>query len=160
MKNAFKKVMRGIARSVVYIYFKIVYRFKVIGKKNIPKNGPVIICGNHRTYLDPPLIILSSGRYVRFLAKEELKKNLFWNMLLTIFDVIFVRRDSKDVKALKESLQTLKNGDGLALFPEGTRNGLEKGEKVKDGAAFFAFLVVLKVEKRAIKKLLLHMELH
>ena len=138
MKNAFKKVMRGIARSVVYIYFKIVYRFKVIGKKNIPKNGPVIICGNHRTYLDPPLIILSSGRYVRFLAKEELKKNLFWNMLLTIFDVIFVRRDSKDVKALKESLQTLKNGDGLALFPEGTRNGLEKGEKVKDGAAFFA----------------------
>ena len=59
-------------------------------------------------------------------------------MLLTIFDVIFVRRDSKDVKALKESLQTLKNGDGLALFPEGTRNGLEKGEKVKDGAAFFA----------------------
>ena len=35
-------------------------------------------------------------------------------------------------------MQTLKNGDCLALFPEGTRNGLEKGEKVKDGAAFFA----------------------
>ena len=40
--------------------------------------------------------------------------------------------------ALKESLQTLKNGDCLALFPEGTRNGIAKGEKVKDGAAFFA----------------------
>ena len=35
-------------------------------------------------------------------------------------------------------LQTLKNGNCLALFPEGTRNGLQKGEKVKDGAAFFA----------------------
>lgn len=138
MRNILKKVIRGIARSVVYIYCKIVYRFKIIGKENIPKDGPVIICGNHRTYLDPPLIILSSGRYVKFLAKEELKKNLFFNILLTTFDVIFVKRDSKDVKALKESLQTLKNGDCLALFPEGTRNGLEKGEKVKDGAAFFS----------------------
>lgn len=138
MRNIFKKVIRGIARSVVYIYCKIVYRFEIIGKENIPNDGPVIICGNHRTYLDPPLIILSSGRYVKFLAKEELKKNLFLNMLLTTFDVIFVKRDSKDIKALKESLQILKNGDCLALFPEGTRNGLEKGEKAKDGAAFFA----------------------
>ena len=40
--------------------------------------------------------------------------------------------------ALKESLKTLKNGGCIALFPEGTRNGLEKGEDVKDGAAFFA----------------------
>ena len=55
-----------------------------------------------------------------------------------VFDAILVKRDSKEVKALKESLQTLKNGDCLALFPEGTRNGLAKGEKVKDGAAFFA----------------------
>lgn len=138
MRNIFKKIIRGIARSVVYIYCKIVYRFEIIGKENIPNDGPVIICGNHRTYLDPPLIILSSGRYVKFLAKEELKKNLFLKMLLTTFDVIFVKRDSKDVKALKESLQILKDGDCLALFPEGTRNGLEKGEKAKDGAAFFA----------------------
>ena len=44
----------------------------------------------------------------------------------------------EEVVALKESLKTLKNGDCLALFPEGTRNGLATGEQVKDGAAFFA----------------------
>ena len=48
-----------------------------------------------------------------------------------IFDAILVKRDSKEVKAIKESLKTLKNGDCLALFPEGTRNGLEK---VRSGA--------------------------
>ena len=46
--------------------------------------------------------------------------------------------DEKDVSAIKNSLKVLKNGDCIALFPEGTRNGLEKGEKVKDGVAFFA----------------------
>ncbi len=138
MNNVFKIVGRGIVKSAIWIYCKIVYRFEVIGKENIPKEGAAIICGNHRTYLDPPLIEVTCGRYARFLAKEELTKNKFFAILGIVFDAILVKRDSKEVKALKESLQTLKNGDCLALFPEGTRNGLEKGEKVKDGAAFFA----------------------
>lgn len=138
MKNVLKAIGRGIVKSAIYVYCKIVYRFEVVGKENIPKEGAAIICGNHRTYLDPPLIEITCGRYARFLAKEELTKNKFFALLGIVFDAILVKRDSKEVKALKESLQTLKNGDCLALFPEGTRNGLEKGEKVKDGAAFFA----------------------
>lgn len=138
MKNVLKAIGRGIVKSAIYVYCKIVYRFEVVGKENMPKEGAAIICGNHRTYLDPPLIEITCGRYARFLAKEELTKNKFFALLGIVFDAILVKRDSKEVKALKESLQTLKNGDCLALFPEGTRNGLEKGEKVKDGAAFFA----------------------
>lgn len=138
MKNFFKKIVRGIVKGAIWIFCKIVYRFKVVGKENIPKEGPIIICGNHRSFLDPPLIEVTCGRYTRFLAKEELTKNKFLALLGIVFDAILVKKDSKEVKALKESLQTLKNGNCLALFPEGTRNGLEKGEKVKDGAAFFA----------------------
>lgn len=138
MKKILKIIGRGIVKISIYAYCKLVYRFKVIGKENIPKKGPVIICGNHRSFLDPPLIEVTTGRYTRFLAKEELTKNKFLAFLGIVFDAILVKRDSKEVKALKESLQTLKNGDCLALFPEGTRNGLAKGEKLKDGAAFFA----------------------
>lgn len=138
MDSILKTISRGIVKGAIYVYCKIVYRFKVVGKENIPKEGAVIICGNHRSFLDPPLIEITCGRYSRFLAKEELTKNKFLALLGIVFDAILVKRDSKEVKALKESLQTLKNGDCLALFPEGTRNGLEKGEKVKDGAAFFA----------------------
>ena len=127
MKNVLKAIERGIVKGAIWIYCKVVYRFKLVGKENIPKEGPVIICGNHRT-----------GRYTRFLAKEELTKNKFLAYLGYVFDAILVKRDSKEVIALKESLKTLKNGNCLALFPEGTRNGLAKGEKVKDGAAFFA----------------------
>ena len=68
-----------------------------------------------------------------------------------IFDSILVKRDSKDVTAIKEGLKALKNGDCLALFPEGTRNGLAKGEDVKDGAAFFAVRSGAKVVPCGIK---------
>ena len=151
MKNVLKAIERGIVKGAIWIYCKVVYRFKLVGKENIPKEGPVIICGNHRSFLDPPLIEVTCGRYTRFLAKEELTKNKFLAFLGIIFDAILVKRDSKEVMAIKESLKTLKNGDCLALFPEGTRNGLEKGEKVKDGVAFFAVRSGAKVIPCGIK---------
>jgi 1-acyl-sn-glycerol-3-phosphate acyltransferase len=151
MKEFFKKIGRGIVKGAIYAYCKIVYRMQIIGKENIPKEGPVIICGNHRSFLDPPLIEVTCGRYTRFLAKEELTKSKFLAFLGIIFDAILVKRDSKEVTAIKESLKTLKNGDCLALFPEGTRNGLAKGEKVKDGVAFFAVRSGAKVIPCGIK---------
>ena len=151
MKEFLKKIGRGIVKGAIYIYCKVVYRVKVVGKENIPKKGPIIICGNHRSFLDPPLIEVTCGRYTRFLAKEELTKNKFLAFLGVVFDAILVKRDSQEVVAIKESLKTLKNGDCLALFPEGTRNGLEKGEKVKDGVAFFAVRSGAKVVPCGIK---------
>lgn len=138
MKEFCKKIIRGIVKGAIYGYYKVIYRFKVIGKENIPKKGQVIIAGNHKSFLDPPLIEVTCGRYTRFLAKEELTKNKFFAFLGKVFDAILVKKDSKDVVAIKESLKTLKDGDCLALFPEGTRNGLAKGEKVKSGVALFA----------------------
>ena len=151
MKEFLKKIGRVIVVSAIYIYCKVVYRMKIVGKDNIPKEGPIIICGNHRSFLDPPLVEATCGRYARFLAKEELTKNKFLAFLGYIFDAILVKRDSKEVTAIKESLKTLKEGKCLALFPEGTRNGLEKGEKVKDGAAFFAVRSGAKVIPFGIK---------
>ena len=151
MKEFFKKIARGIVKGAIYIYCKIVYRFKVVGKENIPKKGQVIICGNHKSFLDPPLIEVTCGRYTRFLAKEELTKSKFLAVLGKVFDAILVKKDSKEINAIKESLKTLKNGDCLALFPEGTRNGLAKGESVKDGAAFFAVRSGAKVVPCGIK---------
>lgn len=138
MKLFFKKIGRAIVRSAIYIYCKIVYRAEIIGLENVPKEGAFIFCGNHRNYLDPPLMVATAGRHMRFMAKEELRKNPFFAFLGVVFDGIYVKRDAKDVTALKTTLKALKSGECVALFPEGTRNGMDKGEKVKDGAAFFA----------------------
>ena len=147
IKMFFKQIIRVIVRTAIRIFFAVVYRVKVIGTENIPKDKtqPLIYCGNHRTYKDPPLIVVTAKRHVRFLAKEELRKNPFFAFLGVVFDGIYVKRDSKDVTALKTTLKALKNGESIALFPEGTRNGMEKGQKAKDGAAFFAVRTGAKV---------------
>lgn len=139
MKKILKKIAKVIVKAAILIYCKIVYRVKIEGTENIPKEGAIIYCGNHRSFLDPPLLEVTCKRDdTRFIAKKELTKNKFLAFLSFIFDAILVNRDSKDVGALKESLKYLKAGSCIALFPEGTRNGLEKGEKAKDGAAYFA----------------------
>ena len=74
----------------------------------------------------------------RFLAKEELAKNWYLAHLAKVFDVILVKRNAKDLGPMKDGLKTLKQNKALALFPEGTRNGLKKGIKPKTGVAYFA----------------------
>ena len=143
-----KKLKRGFAifiEKVLYVYCIIFHRLKIEGRENIPMDEPVIFCGNHRTFLDPVLIKVTAKRNCHFLAKGTLYKNKFFAFLGWVFETIPVLRDSKDINAIKQSLRYLKNGECIALFPEGTRNGLAKGEKVKDGAAFFALRTGAKI---------------
>jgi len=137
MKKVFREIIKKIVVGCLYIFFKIVYRLKIVGTENIPE-GQVIFCGNHRSFIDAPIIKVTCKKDVRFLAKQSLAKNKFLAFLGWTFEVVYVKRDEKDVSALKNTLSLLKKGDSIALFPEGTRNGLEKGESVKGGAAFFA----------------------
>ena len=92
MRDKFYKIMRIIVKTALFIYCKIIYRLKVIGKENIPKEGAVIFCGNHKTMIDPPLIEITCKRDdTRFIAKEELTKNPFMAFLGKIFNVILVK---------------------------------------------------------------------
>lgn len=139
MGSIFDKIMRTIVKGALFIYCKIVYKLKVVGIENIPKNGPIIFCGNHKTMIDPPLIEVTCKRDdTRFIAKEELTKNPFMAFLGKIFNVILVKRNEKDLGAMKDALKTLKQNNCIAIFPEGTRNGLKKGIKPKTGVAYFA----------------------
>ncbi len=151
IKSGFKEIVKFIVRGALYIWFKLVYRMEINGIENIPKEGPVIFCGNHRSYIDPPVIVVTAKRDIKFLAKEELYENKFLAFLGWAFEAIPVKRDEKDIAAIKSSLKDLKQGKCIALFPEGTRNGLAKGEKVKDGVAFFAVRSGAKVVPCGIK---------
>lgn len=142
-KNVFqefiKKILRVIVSTCIFVYCKIVYRVKIVGKENIPNKGALLFCGNHRTYLDPPLITVTAGRKMSFMAKEELKANPLMRFLCFTFDGIWVKRDSKDISSIKSALKVLKNEGCIGIFPEGTRNGMEKNDgKMKNGASYLA----------------------
>ncbi len=146
-----KKTQRRVIWFLFRNFYKIVYRIEVNGEENIPKDGAFIICGNHVDFVKVPVIVLFCPRKVNFIAKAELFKNPILNWLGNLFDVISVKRGKQDVDSMKRSLKVLSNNEGLGLFPEGTRHGLEKGVKVKNGAAFMALRTGKKIVPVGVK---------
>ena len=129
-----KKVLGVIIKKIYKFLMIIIYRPKIIGKGNIPKDTAAIICPNHVHALDSTLIISMNKRHIKTLAKEELFKNRFFKFLANIYGIYPVKANNKSMESIKISLKILKNNELLMIFPEGTRNGMEKGVKPKDGA--------------------------
>ena len=75
MGRLIRECFKKFVLAVIYIYYVIVHRIKVVGTENIPKEGALIFCGNHRSFLDPPLIKITAKRETFFLAKASLYKN-------------------------------------------------------------------------------------
>ncbi len=136
--SIWKKFQRRLAWNVLRVFYRVVYRIKVEGIENIPKEGSFVMCGNHIDFVKVPVIVLFSPRKINFIGKAELFDNPILAWLGNLFDVIPVKRGKQDVESMKRSLKVLNKGEGLGLFPEGTTRGLEKGVKVKNGAAFMA----------------------
>lgn len=133
-----KKICQIIIKTICFIAAKIVYRVKIEGIENVPKNSACIICGNHVHALDAPALIASTSRKIRFMAKQELWKSLGFKFMAWIFEVFPVARGQKDTEAIKTSMKILKSNEILGMYPEGTRNGMERGIKPKNGAVNLA----------------------
>ncbi|SFC44594.1 1-acyl-sn-glycerol-3-phosphate acyltransferase [Bacillus sp. OV322] len=125
-------------KNVVKASLTPIYRVRIIGKENIPKEGGVLICSNHIDNLDPPVVGMTATRDIHFMAKEELFRLPLLKEILPRVNAFPVKRGMSDREALRKGLSLLKEGRVLGLFPEGTRskNG-ELGEGLA-GAGFFA----------------------
>ena len=140
-----KKIERKFVKSVLHIFYLIVFRVKKKNEENLPMNEPIIVCANHINVWDAMGLVICSKKTIRFIAKEELFHNPFIAHLGYLFNVIPVRRGAKDLEFMKICLKALKNGETLGLFPEGTRKGLAKRAKVQNGAAYMALKTGVKV---------------
>lgn len=154
MKNKAKKdykISRKIVKTILNFLVIIVYRPKKIGEENIPEDEGVILCSNHVHALDAAVLVLNSKRQICFMAKKELFKNPMLKWLAKIFGIFPVQRGKQDIEAMKNALKVIKDKKILGIFPEGTRNGLAKHQKVKNGAAYFALSTGAKVVPVAVK---------
>lgn len=110
-----------ILKNILRIPYMLWYNHKVIGKENIPKDGPVIICANHRHLMDPCSILIATRRMIHFLIKKE----CFEGKMACFFRAtggIPVNRSIKDSNATDCAIKVLKNNQVIGIFPEGTRN--------------------------------------
>ncbi len=113
----FYKIIRPIAKGL----FIVLYRPKIIGKENIPKDGKIILAGNHKHNFDAGMLLASTKRCVHFLAKIELFKSKF-GWFFKAMGLIPVDRKAHDGKALKSAMEYLDNDKVIGIFPEGTHN--------------------------------------
>ncbi len=126
------------ARSVVAGLLKPTFKIRVEGLEHFPKEGGVLLCTNHISNFDPPVVGVTAPRKVLFMAKAELFKVPVLKQLLTNFGTFPVKRGGGDREAIRAGLKVLKEGHVLGLFPEGTRSKDGKLGKGQAGAGFFA----------------------
>ena len=107
------------------------------GTERVPRHGPVVLCFNHVSWLDPWAIGSVTPRTMYYVAKEEAMSAPFLGAFLRLFGTLSVRRGESDREAVRLMREVVRRGDALGMFPEGTRQAREPGE-VKPGAAMIA----------------------
>ncbi len=112
-------ILYRVVRPIINILFKFFYQPTYLGLENIPKEGSVVLAGNHTNNFDCLLLISSTKRTIHFLAKDELlkgpKKVIFKNM-----GIIPVNRRIHDKEALIKAKEVLSQNQVIGIFPEGT----------------------------------------
>ena len=117
------KILYNIYKYILGAVFLIYYRPKFVNKKYIPKEGPIIVAGNHIHLFDQCLPILSTKRMIHYMAKREyFDGKLAW--FFKSSGCISVDRQNKENAkiAVNTATNLLKNGYAVGIFPEGTRN--------------------------------------
>lgn len=135
--SKYEPKFQWISLPFISLAFHIYCGYKIIGHENIPTGG-CVVCPNHSDTIDPPLVAACIGnKYkVRVMAKKELFTDNFFGHLITWLGAFPVDRNRADITAIKTALQTVRDGDKLVIFPQGTRDAAD-GE-TKQGAAMLA----------------------
>jgi 1-acyl-sn-glycerol-3-phosphate acyltransferase len=133
----------NVVWALLWVSFKACYRFSARGLDKVRcckgKEGVLLVC-DHASYVDPVFhyLVIRPSQWPRFMAKSDIMKG-FPGWFLGMHGAFPVDRDSADLSAIKRAVRYLKDGEVVALFPEGTRRG--KGNvtlRIHAGAALIA----------------------
>jgi 1-acyl-sn-glycerol-3-phosphate acyltransferase len=100
---------------------RLFFRFRVIHRERMIQTGPVILAMNHQSYLDPPLAGTTCDRAIYFLARRTLLDVPLLGWVLPKLNVILVNQEGVDRSAIKTVIRVLQAGNGVLVFPEGSR---------------------------------------
>lgn len=124
--------------GLLHVLLFLLARWRVRGRRHVPKSGPLIVVSNHLHNADPPMVGAGVGRRrIRFMAKSELFRG--WvGVVMRSWGAFPVRRFESDLRALRTAERLLAEGQVIGMFPEGTRSRTGRMGKVHPGTALIA----------------------
>lgn len=138
-------MLKQVSRLTLGPLARALFRATIVGKKNVPSTGPVILASNHLSFIDSVVITLFSPRPVSFLAKDTYFtgkgfKGLVSRTFFTSIGAIPVTRGAGQAaqEALDAGLGLLRDGEAFAIYPEGTRSRDGRLYRGKTGVAWLA----------------------
>ena len=128
-------------------------RIHIHGAENVPSAGGVLVCANHIAIRDPFLLAASFRRPVRFLAKKELFRVPIVRHCIRALGAVSVDRQNNDMAAIRTSIDLLRLGEAVSLFPQGHRYpGVDPADTpLKNGVALIAYRAKVSVIPVCIK---------
>jgi 1-acyl-sn-glycerol-3-phosphate acyltransferase len=128
-----------VIRPVVGAFSRVLWKIEFYGVENVPEHGGLIIAANHQTYIDPFWLSLRIKRPTRYLAWSAAFGWPVVGKCLVWFGAWPLALEGSDPKAIRRSLQWLRDGGAVVIFPEGGRSTSAGSlERFKAGAVRLA----------------------
>ena len=121
-EKKFKEKWFWLARWFCRVFCILFFRIHVYGRENIPTEGAFVLISNHQSFLDPLFCGCPLKRQVSFIARDTLFTHWLFGGIISSVGTIALKRGRADLSAIKNVIEKLKDGNGVCLFPEGTRS--------------------------------------
>jgi 1-acyl-sn-glycerol-3-phosphate acyltransferase len=126
-----------LGKPIIGALVRVFAPLRTYGRDRVPAQGPVVLCFNHFSWLDPWAIGSSCPRIIFYVAKQEAHDDKLIGPFIRFFGTTPIRRGESDREAVRAMREVVRRGDALGMFPEGTRQAREPGP-VLPGAAMIA----------------------
>ena len=127
-----------IAKAIIWFLLFLLTDWRVEGRGNVPRQGPLIVIANHLSLADPPILAVSLDRRLTFMAKRELFDSWFSGCIVRNLGAFPVNRMQLDRAAMRQAKEVLSRGLALAIFPEGQRSRDARLQTPYSGSALIA----------------------
>ena len=133
-----RRFFRRAVRLFLRLLVGVCMRVKVIGRENMPNQGPLLIVSNHLGDADVLVGLAHTSLSVEIVVKSEFYTFPVFGKILQAYGVIWIHRGQPDRRALRVILNGLKAGRVIGIAPEGRESLTGSLEEGTGGAAYIA----------------------